>query len=135
MFCYSKILNLDNSIKISVWDCEHLGSDDIIGKIQLRVSALQDQEMHEQWYPLYSASSKDDVSGEVNLKLKYSPPNEAELKPGKLFVSVVQGRHLASKDSNGLSDPYVKLQLGDDKRKTQVQQETLCPLWREDFEL
>jgi Ca2+-dependent lipid-binding protein len=85
------------------------------------------------------------ISGEINLKVKYSPANE-EI-PGKLFISgnhnmvtvinvaVIQGRHLASRDSNGLSDPYVKLSFGEDKRKTQVVYESLYPLWREDFEL
>jgi Ca2+-dependent lipid-binding protein len=134
----SKISNHEHPIKVTVWDEEHVGSDEVIGKIELKMTSLLDQELHEQWYPLFPSTTKDNVSGEINLKLKYSPPNEAELKPGKLFVSVVQGRHLASRDSNGLSDPYVKLYLSNcigEKKKTHVIQETLNPLWREDFEL
>ena len=141
----SKVASPENSVKVTVWDEENFGSDEVIGKIEIRVKSLMDQELHEQWYPLCTSSSKDDVSGEINLKVKFCPPSEGN--SGKLYVSgivarcyllsfvVIQGRHLASRDSNGLSDPYVKISYGEDKRKTQVVYESLYPLWREDFEL
>ena len=35
-------------------------------------------------------------------------------------VIVLQGRNLPSKDGNRLSDPFVKVQIGDTKKKTKV---------------
>ena len=35
-------------------------------------------------------------------------------------VMVIQGRNLPSKDVNRLSDPFVKVQIGETKKKTKV---------------
>ena len=40
--------------------------------------------------------------------------------PSGVRVIVLQGRNLPSRDSNRLSDPFVKLQLGETKKKTRV---------------
>jgi len=42
---------------------------------------------------------------------------------------------LASKDSNGLSDPYVVLSIDDKKRKSKIQFKTLNPEWNEHFKI
>ncbi|KAJ8761037.1 hypothetical protein K2173_025744 [Erythroxylum novogranatense] len=51
----------------------------------------------------------------------------------KLVVRVVEARNLPPMDSNGLSDPYVKLQLGRQKFKTKVVKKCLNPTWGEEF--
>ena len=51
-----------------------------------------------------------------------------------LFFS--QGRDLAAKDSNGLSDPYVRVTLLPDKKhrlETKIKRRTLNPRWNETF--
>eukprot|EP01087_Luapelamoeba_hula_P024591 TRINITY_DN9425_c0_g1_i1.p1 TRINITY_DN9425_c0_g1~~TRINITY_DN9425_c0_g1_i1.p1 ORF type:complete len:130 (-),score=16.91 TRINITY_DN9425_c0_g1_i1:35-424(-) len=48
----------------------------------------------------------------------------------KLDVEVVEARGLLASDSNGKSDPYVKLYLDKQKSKTRIQKKTLSPLWR-----
>jgi len=58
-----------------------------------------------------------------------------------LHVDIMAGRALASKDRNGLSDPYCKIVLEDErgvkdpesKRKTEVQKKTLNPQWNSSF--
>lgn len=57
-----------------------------------------------------------------------------------LFCRINQGRNLIACDANGLSDPYVVVQLlpkdihtDDIKRKTKVQYETLNPVFQEEF--
>ncbi|KAF3451905.1 hypothetical protein FNV43_RR08001 [Rhamnella rubrinervis] len=51
----------------------------------------------------------------------------------KILVRVMEARNLPPTDSNGLSDPYVKLQLGRQKSKTKVVKKSLKPCWGEEF--
>jgi len=66
-----------------------------------------------------TTSTKKSKQGNNNTKLK-------ELK-----VTVEKGTDLASKDSNGLSDPYVVVKIGDQQNKTKIIYKTLNPSWRE----
>ncbi|PKA51802.1 C2 and GRAM domain-containing protein [Apostasia shenzhenica] len=51
----------------------------------------------------------------------------------KLFVHVIEARCLPAMDLNGLSDPYVRLQLGKQRVKTRVVKKSLNPWWDEEF--
>ncbi|KAG0459432.1 hypothetical protein HPP92_022560 [Vanilla planifolia] len=51
----------------------------------------------------------------------------------KLLVHVIQARGLLAMDLNGLSDPYVRLQLGKQRAKTKVVKRSLNPWWDEEF--
>lgn len=51
----------------------------------------------------------------------------------KLYVKVVEAKDLLAADSNGFSDPYVKLSLGNTKARTSVVHKSLNPCWNEDF--
>ncbi|XP_074587246.1 C2 and GRAM domain-containing protein At1g03370-like isoform X1 [Curcuma longa] len=51
----------------------------------------------------------------------------------KLLVHVIEARNLQAMDLNGLSDPYVKLQLGKHRAKTKVVKKNLNPFWDEEF--
>ncbi|PKA60318.1 C2 and GRAM domain-containing protein [Apostasia shenzhenica] len=51
----------------------------------------------------------------------------------KLHVHVIEARGLPAMDLNGLSDPYVKLQLGKHRAKTKVVKKSLNPWWDEEF--
>ncbi|XP_045923785.1 rabphilin-3A isoform X3 [Micropterus dolomieu] len=57
---------------------------------------------------------------------------------GRLIVGVVRCAHLAAMDSNGYSDPFVKICLKPDmgkkaKNKTQIKKKTLNPEFNEEF--
>jgi hypothetical protein len=49
---------------------------------------------------------------------------------GKLSIDVLEAQELPALDSNGLSDPYVLLQLGNETAKTKTQMRTLTPKWK-----
>ena len=48
---------------------------------------------------------------------------------GALKVRLSHGVGLRSMDSNGFSDPYVKLKLGKDSHKSATVKKTLHPRW------
>ncbi|XP_048225606.1 C2 and GRAM domain-containing protein At1g03370 [Ricinus communis] len=51
----------------------------------------------------------------------------------RLLVRVIEARNLPPMDPNGLSDPYVRVQLGKQKFKTKVVKRNLNPSWGEEF--
>ncbi|KAI0511958.1 hypothetical protein KFK09_012592 [Dendrobium nobile] len=51
----------------------------------------------------------------------------------RLYVQVIEARGLPAMDLNGLSDPYVRLQLGKQRAKTKVVKKSLNPFWDEEF--
>ncbi|XP_064209396.1 rabphilin-3A-like isoform X1 [Anguilla rostrata] len=70
--------------------------------------------------------------GRILISLMYST------QQGRLIVGVVRCVHLAAMDSNGYSDPFVKICLKPDmgkkaKNKTQIKKKTLNPEFNEEF--
>ena len=58
--------------------------------------------------------------------------------PAVFHVKVCQARDLIAADSNGTSDPYVRIHIGDDVKggiRTKHLTKTLNPVWNESFEL
>ncbi|OQR94660.1 hypothetical protein THRCLA_08129 [Thraustotheca clavata] len=55
--------------------------------------------------------------------------------PNLLIIRVERARDLPAKDSNGRSDPFVRIKVGNETRKTSTKYETLTPVWKEGFEI
>ncbi|XP_062409675.1 multiple C2 and transmembrane domain-containing protein 1 isoform X2 [Sardina pilchardus] len=60
---------------------------------------------------------------------------KSQLWSGIVSISLIEGRNLIPMDQNGLSDPYVKFRLGHQKYRSKTMPKTLCPQWREQFDL
>lgn len=67
-------------------------------------------------------------------RLRELARNEARVRT-MLSVRVGSGRGLASKDANGLSDPFLELTLLEQQVRTKVIKKTLSPHWHEQLEL
>eukprot|EP01125_Pyxidicula_operculata_P012223 TRINITY_DN4003_c0_g1_i1.p1 TRINITY_DN4003_c0_g1~~TRINITY_DN4003_c0_g1_i1.p1 ORF type:complete len:543 (+),score=153.70 TRINITY_DN4003_c0_g1_i1:56-1684(+) len=65
---------------------------------------------------------------------KPSEKNISSSSTKSLKVTVHSGKGLASKDSNGLSDPYIVVQINNSKKKTKIIFKTLEPDWNESFQ-
>lgn len=115
------------SIKITVWDEDKYVKDNLIGQVTVPVVSLCDSKIHEQWYPLYSSDAEIYVSGDLHLRIDHN--SEAKT----LTLRIIEGRNLASKDANGLSDPYVKVYFGKHKKKTKIVKKSLNPFFNEEF--
>nr|XP_057912622.1 rabphilin-3A isoform X1 [Doryrhamphus excisus]XP_057912623.1 rabphilin-3A isoform X1 [Doryrhamphus excisus]XP_057912627.1 rabphilin-3A isoform X1 [Doryrhamphus excisus] len=91
---------------------------------QTRGMALYEDDLNE------DEDSED--RGRILVSLTYNS------QQGRLVVGVVRCAHLAAMDSNGYSDPFVKVCLKPDmgkkaKNKTQIKKKTLNPEFQEEF--
>mmetsp|Transcript_51922 Transcript_51922/g.127462 ORF Transcript_51922/g.127462 Transcript_51922/m.127462 type:complete len:160 (+) Transcript_51922:117-596(+) len=67
-----------------------------------------------------------------------SKPNEvrrvavpASLRPANVLVTVHSASDLPAGDRNGLSDPFARVELGKQKRKTRTVSKSLSPQWQQ----
>jgi len=77
---------------------------------------------------MYGADGNDEKCGEINFGLDYDFATQT------LKLKIIQGKDLAAKDTNGLSDPYVRITLLPDKKQrldTKIKRRTLNPRWNE----
>ncbi|XP_067289163.1 rabphilin-3A isoform X2 [Pseudorasbora parva] len=85
---------------------------------------------------LYEEELKDDEEAEERGRILVSLTYNSQ--QSRLIVGVVRCAHLAAMDSNGYSDPFVKIFLKPDmgkkaKFKTQIKKKTLNPEFNEEF--
>jgi len=62
----------------------------------------------------------------IRVQLPYRPPNQLQLK-------IVRAKHLPKMDWFSNSDPYVKLEMGDQSFQTSTKPNQLSPIWNETF--
>ncbi|XP_041826119.1 rabphilin-3A isoform X2 [Melanotaenia boesemani] len=143
------------TLRLSVSDEDKFGHNEFIGETRVALKKLKFNQKKnfnvclERVIPVKKA-----VGGSIRgMALYEDDPNEGEdseergrilislmynSQQGRLIVGVVRGAHLAAMDSNGYSDPFVKICLKPDmgkkaKNKTQIKKKTLNPEFNEEF--
>ncbi|XP_022595536.1 rabphilin-3A-like [Seriola dumerili] len=143
------------TLRLSVSDEDKFGHNEFIGETRVALKKLTFNQKKnfnvclERVIPVKKAVGgsargmalyEDDVNesedseerGRILVSLMYNT------QQGRLIVGVVRCAHLAAMDSNGYSDPFVKVCLKPDmgkkaKNKTQIKKKTLNPEFNEEF--
>ncbi|XP_070621103.1 synaptotagmin-8 [Erythrolamprus reginae] len=118
---------------MQVYDFNRFSKHDIIGEVSLPLVDVDLQHVMEQWLDLSPAGKiEQEHLGEICFSLRYVPSTS------KLTVVIMEAKKLKVMDADGLSDPYVKVQLILNKKKwkkkkTTVKKNTLSPYFNEAF--
>uniref|UniRef100_A0A6Q2XEL9 Rabphilin 3A homolog (mouse), b n=1 Tax=Esox lucius TaxID=8010 RepID=A0A6Q2XEL9_ESOLU len=132
------------TLRLSVSDMDKFGHNEFIGETRVALKKLKANQKKnysvclERVIPVRTTTGfvheEDEAEerGRILVSLTYST------QQGRLIVGVVRCAHLAAMDSNGYSDPFVKVCLKPDmgkkaKNKTQIKKKTLNPEFNEEF--
>ncbi|CAH2326320.1 synaptotagmin-8 [Pelobates cultripes] len=123
----------DTAVVLQVFDFNRFSKHDVIGEVRLPLWEMDLHHIIEDWKELSQAGkTEQERLGEICVSLRYVPSN------GKLTVVILEAKKLKKMDSDGFSDPYVKVQLALNKKKwkrkrTGVKKNTLNPYFNEAF--
>ncbi|NXE36447.1 SYT1 protein, partial [Ptilorrhoa leucosticta] len=123
----------ESTLVMQIYDFNRFAKHDIIGEVRLPLASVDLQHVIEQWSDLAVASKvEEERLGEICFSLRYVPST------GKLTVLILEAKQLKRMDSDGLSDPFVKVHLILNrkkwkKKKTSVKKNTLSPYFNEVF--
>lgn len=111
---------------------------------QTLFQGLKDGEQLDGFFPVHSLKQLKDsyVTGSVHLQVKVVPIEPTSMSSSNLFPPVKRNiffrifnaQMLSYRNLHGFSDPYLKLSLGEESRKTKVVKKTVNPPWHQDFE-
>ena len=110
-----------------VMDWDRGMRDDELGQLHVSLEALQHQDSVE-------FEERLPTQGSLTFSVSWDATGKRALASGTLHVHLLRAVNLAAKDRNGLSDPYVKLELGGQKKQSKVISKSLNPEWNEHFE-
>ena len=121
---------VDGGLKLELfdWDAPYKKllkrSDDPLGKLDLKLDWLRTDDVHE-----YSEALPSPGKGSIAFTVAFEALRPQMFEEGRLFICLSHATGLMSADSNGLSDPYCKLAIGDKKYKSKTIKKTLDPTW------
>lgn len=123
-------------LKIKCYNADIFG-DESIGSARVNLEGLLDGASRDVWVPLEKVDS-----GEIRLEIepikndRSNSMQSSSSKAGAGWIELVimEGRDLVAADLRGTSDPYVRVQYGNKKKRTKVIYKTLTPQWNQTFE-
>ena len=143
----------EETIRFDLYDKDKLDKDDFLGWAEVDASEVAGDaydEPREFNLEVYTKKgSTDEVHGTITITLTRTKilANKLSSKGARrkfakivgtqrLMVDVIEARNLLVADSDGFSDPYVRLKVGKKKtKKTTVVYSNLNPVWNERFQL
>ncbi|XP_069480051.1 synaptotagmin-8 isoform X2 [Ambystoma mexicanum] len=123
----------ESTVVIQLFDFNRFSKHDAIGELRLPLADIDLQHVIEEWQQLsVSTKIEQERLGDICFSLRYVPSTS------KLTVVILEAKKLKKMDSDGFSDPYVKVQLILNKKKwkkkkTTVKKNTLSPYFNESF--
>ena len=147
----------DQTLNIEVFDSDKIGKDKSLGKLDLDVQDLLDNNGQGAWYPLKGVKSGeillesdflplenlgDNVRGGQGIDFKNKDKNDkkksgslgsgladGDIPEGVMHFDLVKAKDLDNEDKKGKSDPYAVIKYGKQKAKTNTIKNTLNPQW------
>uniref|UniRef100_A0A8C7KBP6 Multiple C2 and transmembrane domain containing 1 n=1 Tax=Oncorhynchus kisutch TaxID=8019 RepID=A0A8C7KBP6_ONCKI len=139
--------SLQEPLYVKVFDYDFGLQDDFMGSAYLYLESLEQQRAIPVNLTLQDPHYPDVDLGTLELTVTLRPKDGSIEEPhrdlhrkhqlwrGIVSISLIEGRDLCPMDPNGLSDPYAKFRLGNQKYRSKTMPKTLCPQWREQFDL
>ncbi|KAK3606242.1 hypothetical protein CHS0354_037918 [Potamilus streckersoni] len=118
-------LNISTDLKLPLTDKKC--PDEYMGYLKLQVRLLPKSQEEKENY--YKKSVRMPQSESASKKVKM------QIWSGVVTIVLLEGHDLIPMDDNGLSDPYVRFRLGNEKYKSKFKSKTLNPKWLEQFDL
>ncbi|XP_012440294.1 synaptotagmin-5 [Gossypium raimondii] len=122
-------------LKIKCYTEEVFG-DDSIGSAHISLEGLVEGSPRDVWIPLEKVNS-----GELRIQIEAVRIDDYEGSRGSSYsgngwieLVLIEARDLVAADLRGTSDPYVRVQYGNLKRRTKVMYKTLNPKWHQTLE-
>ncbi|XP_043716121.1 synaptotagmin-5 isoform X2 [Telopea speciosissima] len=119
-------------LKIKCYSEDTFG-DDNIGSARVNLEGLLEGSSRDVWVPLEKVNS-----GELRLKIEaVRDDNQGAMSGstnGWIELVVIEAKDLIAADLRGTSDPYVRVQYGNMKKRTKVIYKTLNPQWNQTLE-
>ncbi|XP_038994380.1 synaptotagmin-5-like [Hibiscus syriacus] len=115
---------------------EEVSGDDSNGSARINLEGLVEGSPRDVWIPLENVNS-----GELRLQIEAVRMDDYEGSRGSAYYGnglielvLIEARDLVAADLRGTSDPYVRVQYGNLKRRTKVMYKTLNPKWHQTLE-
>eukprot|EP00058_Branchiostoma_floridae_P016503 XP_002601991.1 hypothetical protein BRAFLDRAFT_82577 [Branchiostoma floridae] len=126
------LVETQRSMKAQIWSS--------VVRVRVRVSYLAKRNwlvetQHSMKAQIWSSVVRVRYLAKRNRLVETQRSMKAQIWSSVVSLVLIEGKGLLPMDDNGLSDPYCKFRLGNEKYKSKVAGKTLNPRWLEQFDL